>query len=835
LPEPATSIMWINKSIYLTARSEYFTVDVLENSIAPLVSFESAPPVMRLLSSGELIMKQDRKGVLTDGMMSKNSSLSVQVSPLTWTTSPSDLIVHFPYVLSLQADQIEVHSTFSWKMFQRIALSQNVPVSSPPPSSTIMSPSSSSHSLSTSSPPGTSTNVSLSALKSFVPRNTALIGFDELFVLAHSERSVFAFVAPKYPSQAETLVNTGNIEEGLFLLEQTCDEMRDYPNMFAKLHTLAAWSRFKSGDWKRSIVHFANAKASPAVIIPSFPSLLLIDSQKTTEEDKIINNVIKKFLPRGASDADQDKSLREASIYLTEFLEALRAGEKYDEPTELELIAAIFISKVRYGTPGIGAAAMSSSKATWNFLSSLTESEQALSLAFLEHWCTVNRFYVTLGLIFRLRRLNRKALEEWSKVGSGERTCQDPSQSGIDESISLLQTIDDIELLEEFAPKVYANSGKNASKFLSIFASKERATLLHLSWIQNFFQQYDKSLFEQYLEYLVFELDVKDEKVETTLALQYLSAISASSDVGAPVMLNGRSSLTTQMVASSANASSSAASPSSSSSTSSTSSVVPPFPPSSISSSPSVELQRSSLTGARKKLLALLEQKSSFNAHALLVRVESLPLPFEKVALYERIGDHEKALGVIVHVLQDFDRAETYCLLHEHEGSDVLISALLRVYLAMDPDLRAGMPEGEGFGGDDGLKLPRRALDLIERFPTKLRPSTVISTLPPDTPLHAIEPFLVQSIRAHLAMLRHNAILQGIEKSNNLKVSTERLALSQRSFIISQNTTCPVCNRPIQPGMFARFPNNVLVHVPCVNNKHIDPITGRNFFRHPQE
>lgn len=785
-------MMWINKAIYLASRNEYFTLDIYDNSITPLVSYDTHP-LMRLLSSGELLLKQERKGMLTDGMSTKSHTLSVQVSSLNWTTSPLDLVIHFPYVLSLQAEQIEVHSTFSWKMFQRIPLISNI-----------------------SSPSSSSSPTNLNGLKSFVSRNTALVGHEELFVLAHSEKSVFGFFAPSYPSQAETLVNSGNIEEGLFLLEQTCDELPNYPKLMIQLQVTAAWARFKAGDWKRAIVHFNNAKCSPADIIPSFPLLLLIDSQKTKDEDKLIANVIKKMSSRTATEADLAKLLREACIYVTEFLEAMRLKQRYDDATQLQLLAAIFISKARYGTPGVGKASASPSKAIWTFLNSLSETDQNMSLAFLEHWCTVNRFYVALGLVLRFKRLNRKALEEWDKVSSGERVCNDSTETGIDESVALLQSIDDIELIEEFAPRVLRNSKNDVTKFLSIFASKQRTNQLPLAWIQQFFKQFDKTILEQYLEYLVFDLSVEDEKVETALAWHYMSLIPPSEAAGFDFSTSS-GAIPASMIASSSAAVASSSNAAASSSTD--------------SSRTDKRDLKTSMSGERKKLLNLLEQKTHYNAAALLARIEPLPLYQEKIALYERLGEHHKALSVIVTQLGDFDRAETYCLKHEREGSDVLISALLRVYLSLP------VVQQDGGGDDDSeatSKIPRRAMDLIERFPTKLRPATVLATLPAETPIASVESFLIQSIRAHLAVLRHGQIVAGLERSYNITTTSERMELSQRSFLITQDTICPVCNKPIQPTAFARYPNGVVVHTHCAKNKHVDPLTGRNFFKHPQ-
>lgn len=801
-------MIWINNLVYVTCGKEYFTVDIMDNAIAPLVSFDSSPPLMRLLHSGELLLKQDRKGVLTDGMNSKEKSLSVQVSPLNWTTSPLDLVLHFPYILSIQADQLEVHSTFSWKLFQRLPLVQGSTVTG------TMTPSSSSSSLSSSS--ASTTLNSLYGVRSFVPRQTALVGHDESFVLVHSSTSVYALVAPPYPSQAESLVSSGNIEEGIFLLEETCAQAKDYPMLMRQLQQKAAWFRFKSGDWKRAIVHFSNASLPPSHVIPSFPSLLLIESQKSQDEEKLLPKVVEKTLSNSGRssvklsaadyEVEVDKSIREACLYLCEYLETLRSrqlaqkmssnsGQKgftqlYDDPTQLQMIAAIFICKSRYGSPGVGSAVNSPSRAVWTFLTSLTETELGLCLTSLEHWCTVQRHYVSLGLIYRLRKLNRKALEEWTMVASKDKVGPETPSSAIEEAVLLLQSIDDVELIDQFAPSVYASSGNNASKLVQILASKSRPSgLLPLNWVEKFLERFDKKLWEQYLEHVIFDLAFTDEKIETALALLLISLIPAD-------QLSSHPS------------------------------------PSKTSAASSSHVTSGNLSTERRKLLNLLEQKSHYNAAAILTRIDPLPLPQEKVCLYERLGDHEKSLAIIVHELEDYERAESYCMKHEREGQDTLLALLLRVYLTLDPHIPESM---EGGGGDDGQKLPRRALDLIERFPTRLRPSTVISSLPSDTPISAIESFLVQSMRAHIASTRQSAVVLGIERSYNMAVTAERTQLSQRSFLVTGDTTCPLCNRPILPGLFARYPNNVLVHVPCMKNKHIDPLTGRNFYKNPQE
>jgi hypothetical protein len=49
--------------------------------------------------------------------------------------------------------------------------------------------------------------------------------------------------------------------------------------------------------------------------------------------------------------------------------------------------------------------------------------------------------------------MNRKALDIWAKLGSGDK--KDGDANGIEESVMLLSEISDIEIITEFSPWIY--------------------------------------------------------------------------------------------------------------------------------------------------------------------------------------------------------------------------------------------------------------------------------------------------------------------------------------------------------------------------------------------
>jgi tetratricopeptide (TPR) repeat protein len=74
------------------------------------------------------------------------------------------------------------------------------------------------------------------------------------------------------------------------------------------------------------------------------------------------------------------------------------------------------------------------------------------------------------------------------------------------------------------------------------------------------------------------------------------------------------------------------------------------------------------LTEARTKLKAFLEESTLYRASVLLNRVQDTDLYHECAILYGRMDDHEKALDLLAHKVQDYDEAERYC----HMNSKVI-------------------------------------------------------------------------------------------------------------------------------------------------------------------
>ncbi|KAI9491306.1 hypothetical protein BDB00DRAFT_883883 [Zychaea mexicana] len=73
--------------------------------------------------------------------------------------------------------------------------------------------------------------------------------------------------------------------------------------------------------------------------------------------------------------------------------------------------------------------------------------------------------------------------------------------------------------------------------------------------------------------------------------------------------------------------------------------------------------QQTELVRRRLLLIRLLQQSSQYDPPTLFQAIsEAGPLNIERVIIYGRMKEHEEALRILIHELEDFVGAETYCV-----------------------------------------------------------------------------------------------------------------------------------------------------------------------------
>jgi hypothetical protein len=139
----------------------------------------------------------------------------------------------------------------------------------------------------------------------------------------------------------------------------------------------------------------------------------------------------------------------------------------------------------------------------------------------------------------------------------------------------------------------------------------------------------------------------------------------------------------------------------------------------------------------------------------------------ERAILHGKLGEHEKALHILVHELGDFSAAEDYCLWGS-EGQDALcrqrlFHMLLAMYLHADPSAHE-------------LTMP--AVDLLNRHAREFDATQVLQLLPGTWSVQLLCPFLMGAVRDSIHTRRTTQVALGLARSENLIYTYDKVSAS---------------------------------------------------------
>ncbi|XP_071665317.1 vam6/Vps39-like protein isoform X4 [Patagioenas fasciata] len=217
----------------------------------------------------------------------------------------------------------------------------------------------------------------------------------------------------------------------------------------------------------------------------------------------------------------------------------------------------------------------------------------------------------------------------------------------------------------------------------------------------------------------------------------------------------------------------------------------------------------------RKKLLLFLEKSSWYEPSRLISDFPFDGLLEERALLLGRMGKHEQALFIYVHILKDTNMAENYC--HKHydrnkDGNKDVYLSLLRMYLSPPSVHCLGPIKMEVLEPQANLQA---ALQVLELHHGKLDTTKAINLLPANTQISEIRIFLEKVLEENAQKKRFNQVLKNLLHAEFLRVQEERILHQQVKCIITEEKVCTVCKKKIGNSAFARYPNAIVVHYFC--------------------
>uniref|UniRef100_A0A671XC74 VPS39 subunit of HOPS complex n=1 Tax=Sparus aurata TaxID=8175 RepID=A0A671XC74_SPAAU len=225
----------------------------------------------------------------------------------------------------------------------------------------------------------------------------------------------------------------------------------------------------------------------------------------------------------------------------------------------------------------------------------------------------------------------------------------------------------------------------------------------------------------------------------------------------------------------------------------------------------------------RNKLLSFLDISTSYEPARLISDFPFDGLLEERALLLGRMGKHEQALFIYVHILNDTRMAEEYCHRHydsSQEGNKDVYLSLLRMYLS-PPDVHClGPIKMELSEPQANLQA---ALHVLELHHSKLNTTKAINLLPANTQIREIRVFLESVLEEKAQRKRCNQVLKSLLQAEFLRVQEERIFHQQVKCVITEEKTCRVCKKKIGNSAFARYPNGVVVHYFCCKDRNVCP------------
>ncbi|XP_042194191.1 vam6/Vps39-like protein isoform X2 [Callorhinchus milii] len=225
----------------------------------------------------------------------------------------------------------------------------------------------------------------------------------------------------------------------------------------------------------------------------------------------------------------------------------------------------------------------------------------------------------------------------------------------------------------------------------------------------------------------------------------------------------------------------------------------------------------------RNKLLSFLEISTHYQPSRLITDFPFDGLLEERALLLGRMGLHEQALFIYVHILHNTRLAEDYCHKHydvnDDTNRDVYLS-LLRMYLSPPEPQCVGPVRVEV--AEPQPNLPA-ALSVLALQYSKLDTSKTLNLLPANTHIQEIRLFLENVLEANAQRRRYNQILKSLLQAEFLRIQEERIYHQEVKCIITEEKICRVCKKKIGNSAFARYPNAVVVHYFCCKDRTACP------------
>ncbi|XP_045918193.1 vam6/Vps39-like protein isoform X1 [Micropterus dolomieu] len=601
------------------------------------------------------------------------------------------------------------------------------------------------------------------------PRFITSAGANIVYVA--SNHFVWRLVPVSIASQIRQLLQDKQFELALQLAKMKDDSDGDKKQQIHHIQNLYAFNLFCQKRFDDSMQVFAKLGTDPTHVIGLYPDLLPADYRKQLHYPNPLPTL---------SGAELEKAHLALIDYLTQKRSHLVKQLNDSDPSTT--------SPLMEGTPTIKSRKKLLQIIDTTLLKCYLHTNVALVSPLLRlenNHCHIEESeyvlkkahkYSELIILYEKKGLHQKALQ----VLLEQSTKANSPLKGHERTVQYLQRlgVENLGIIFEFSPWVLKICSEDGLKIFT--EDLTEVETLPRDKVLNFLKEGFKELAIPYLEHIIYVWDDKGPEFHNVLIQLYLERVQGlmkqylnSLPEGVPAVAAGK--------------------------------------------------EEGDLGEFRNKLLSFLDISTSYEPARLISDFPFDGLLEERALLLGRMGKHEQALFIYVHILKDTRMAEEYC--HRHydslvEGNKDVYLSLLRMYLS-PPDVHCLGPITMELS-EPQANL-QAALHVLELHHSKLNTTKAMNLLPANTQIREIRVFLESVLEEKAQRKRCNQVLKSLLQAEFLRVQEERIFHQQVKCVITEEKTCRVCKKKIGNSAFARYPNGVVVHYFCCKDRNVCP------------
>ncbi|XP_028393424.1 vam6/Vps39-like protein [Dendronephthya gigantea] len=216
----------------------------------------------------------------------------------------------------------------------------------------------------------------------------------------------------------------------------------------------------------------------------------------------------------------------------------------------------------------------------------------------------------------------------------------------------------------------------------------------------------------------------------------------------------------------------------------------------------------------RSTLLKFLRESRCYKPQNLLTHFDDSFFE-ERALLLGRLGRHEDALAIYIHVLNDIEMASSYCkrtYSEEWKYSKDVYARLLKMYLSPPESIQGAKTT------DLNLKPNvEAALNVLQKHYDKINPVKALELLPTTIQIQEIVPFLGSILEEKSCKKKTSQVLKSLLYAEHLQVKERRMHYQTGKVLITDERACRVCHKKIGTSAFACYPSGEILHYYCYN------------------